>query len=63
MARIAEELKQKAISMGIEGPHTSWWHMFGWNSLGFLLLGPGIATKRFFYTLNQIERRMNEGDC
>ena len=23
----------------------------------------GIATKRFFYTLNQIERRMNEGDC
>ena len=63
MARIAEELKQKAIAMGIEGPHTSWWHMFGWNTLGFLLLGPGIATKRFFYTLNQIERRMNEGDC
>jgi hypothetical protein len=22
-----------------------------------------IATKRFFYTLNQIERRMNTGDC
>ena len=31
MARIAEELKAKAIEIGIDGPHTSWWHMFGWN--------------------------------
>ena len=59
MARIAEELKEKALAMGIEGPHTSWWHMFGWNVFGFLLLGPGIATMRFFDTLNRIERRMN----
>lgn len=29
MARIAEELKAKALEMGVQGPHTSWWHMFG----------------------------------
>ena len=55
MARIAEELKAKAIELGIDGPHTSWWHMFGWNTFGVLLLGPGIATGRFFSTLNKIE--------
>lgn len=60
MARIAEELRAKALEMGIEGPHTSWWHMFGWNVFGILLLGPAVATKRFFYTLNKIERQMNE---
>ena len=60
MSRIAEELKAKAIEMGIEGPHTSWWHMFGWNTFGILLLGPGISTRRFFVTLNKIERKMNE---
>ena len=59
MARIAEELKAKAIEMGIEGPHTSWWHMFGWNTFGVLLLGPGIATGRFFSTLNKIESKLN----
>ena len=58
MARIAEELKAKAIEMGIEGPHTSWWHMFGWNTFGVLLLGPGIATGRFFSTLNKIESKI-----
>lgn len=55
MARIAEELKAKAIELGIDGPHTSWWHMFGWNTFGVLLLGPAIATSRFFSTLNKIE--------
>ena len=59
MARIAEELKAKAISMGLVGPYTSWWHMFGWNVFGVLLLGPAIATKRFFDTLNKIEQKMN----
>ena len=59
MARIAEELKAKAVEMGIEGPHTSWWHMFGWNTFGVLLLGPGIATGRFFSTLNKIESKLN----
>jgi hypothetical protein len=34
MSRIAEELKAKAIEMGIDGPYTSWWHMFGWNVFG-----------------------------
>ncbi|MBO7069978.1 MAG: hypothetical protein J6W09_01645 [Bacteroidales bacterium] len=29
MARIAEELKAKAIELGIEGPYTSWWHTAG----------------------------------
>ena len=53
MSRIAEELKAKAIDMGIEGPYTSWWHMFGWNVFGILLMGPAVATQRFFDTLNK----------
>ena len=59
MARIAEELKAKAIDMGIAGPHTSWWHMFGWNIFGLPLCGPAVATHRFFQTLNRIEERLN----
>ena len=61
MSRIAEELKAKAIDMGIEGPYTSWWHMFGWNVFGILLMGPAVATQRFFDTLNKIESKLNEG--
>ena len=63
MARIAEELKEKAIELGIEGPYTSWWHMFGWNTFGVLLFGPAIATHRFFDTVNKIERRLNKNVC
>ena len=59
MARISEELKAKAIELGIEGPHTSWWHMFGWNVFGILLMGPAVATHRFFNTLNKVERELN----
>ena len=59
MSRIAEELKAKAIEMGIEGPYTSWWHMFGWNVFGILLMGPAVATQRFFDTLNKIESKLN----
>lgn len=59
MARIAEELKEKAVALGIKGPHTSFWHMFGWNTLGLFLLGPAVATHRFFGTLNQIEQELN----
>lgn len=58
MARIAEELKAKAVEMGVEGPYTSWWHMFGWNTFGMLLFGPAVATKRFFDTLGKIECKM-----
>lgn len=66
MARIAEVLKAKAVEIGIEGPYTSWWHMFGWNTFGLLLFGPAVATHRFFDTLNRVEselnrRRMEEG--
>ena len=60
MARIAEELKAKAISLGIEGPYTSWWHMFGWNVFGLVLMGPAVATHRFFKTLGAIERELNK---
>ena len=56
MARIAEELKTKAVAMGIPGPHTSWRHMFGWNVFGLFLMGPAVATRRFFRTLDAIER-------
>ena len=59
MARISEELKAKAIGLGIPGPYTSWWHMFGWNTFGILLLGPAVATHRFFGTLNKIETDLN----
>ena len=59
MARISEELKEKALQMGIPGPHTSWWHMFGWNVFGLLLMGPAVATHRFFKTLGSIEKKMN----
>ena len=59
MARIAEELKEKAIELGIEGPYTSWWHMFGWNTFGLLLFGPAVATHRFFDTLNKVEAELN----
>lgn len=59
MSRIAEELKEIARNMGIEGPWTSWWHMFGWNTFGLPLMGPAVATARFFDTLNKIEDRLN----
>ena len=62
MARIAEELKEKAIGLGIEGPYTSWWHMFGWNTFGLLLFGPAVATHRFFDTLNKVEAELNRRD-
>ena len=60
MSRIAEELKTKAIEMGIDGPYTSWWQMFGWNIFGLPLMGPAVATQRFFDTLNRIESKLNE---
>ena len=59
MARIAEELKAKAIELGIEGPYTSFRHMFDWNVFGLLLFGPAVATNRFFKTLNQVEIELN----
>lgn len=62
MARIAEELKEKAEALGIPGPHTSWRRMFGWNVFGLLLMGPSVATHRFFHTLNRIEKELNRRD-
>ncbi len=60
MARIAEELKGKAIELGLEGPYTSWKHMFYWNVFGILVLvGPAVATERFFKTLNAVETELN----
>lgn len=59
MARIAEELKEKAAALGLGGPYTSWRHMFCWNTLGLPLFGPAVATQRFFDTLNRVERELN----
>lgn len=59
MARVAEEIREKAIVLGVAGPYTSWRHMFWWNMLGSLCFGPMIATKRFFDTLNRIETELN----
>ena len=50
----------KAYLLGIPGPYTSWWHMFGWNTFGLPLMGPAIATLRFFDTLNKVERSLND---
>ena len=60
MANVAEDLKKKAVELGLEGPYTSWWHMFGWNTFGILLFGPCVATHRFFYTLNRVEKELNK---
>ena len=59
MARISEELKEKALELGIEGKLTSFKHMFYWNTLGLFLMGPAIATLRFFDTLNKVEKELN----
>ena len=59
MARIAEELRAKAIELGIEGKLTSYRHMFDWNVFGLFLMGPAVATQRFFDTLNKVERELN----
>ena len=63
MSWIAEELKAKAMEMGIDGPYTSWWHMFGWNVFGLPLMGPAVATHRFFRTLNLVEQELNRGSA
>ena len=61
MSRIAEELKEKAIELGVEGKLTSYRHMFLWNLPGILtLIGPAVATGRFFDTLNRVEMKLNE---
>ncbi len=59
MAKISEELKEKAEELGIEGPHTSFRHMFCWNLFGCLCFGPMMATHRFFRTLDMIEKSLN----
>ena len=59
MARIAEELKAKALELGIGGKLTSFRHMFDWNVFGLLLFGPAVATQRFFDTLNRVEEELN----
>lgn len=59
MANVCEELKAKAIALGVEAPYTSWRHMFWWNMLGCLCFGPAIATLRFFDTLNRVEIELN----
>ena len=59
MARIADDLRNKAIELGIEGELTSYKHMFNWNVFGLLCFGPMIATERFFDTLNKVEKELN----
>lgn len=59
MAWIAEELRARAIELGIEGKLTSYRHMFDWNVFGLPLCGPAVATHRFFDTLNKVEAELN----
>ena len=58
-ARIAEELRAKALELGIGGKLPSFRHMFDWNVFGLLLCGPAVATARFFDTLNKVETELN----
>ena len=60
MARISEDLKKRAIELGDDEPYTSFRHMFGWNVFGLLLMGPAVATHRFFDTLNKVEIELNK---
>ena len=58
ISRVAEDLKNVALEKHIEGKLTSFKHMFYWNIPGFLIVvGPFIATYRFFDTLNKIEEK------
>ncbi len=59
MAKISEELKEKALELGVEGKLTSFKHMFLWNTIGLPLAGPAVATLRFFDTLNKVEKELN----
>ena len=59
MARIAEELRAKALELGIGGKLTSFRHMFDWNVFGLLRCGPAVATARFCATLNKVETELN----
>jgi hypothetical protein len=36
--------------------------MFGGNTFGVFLMGPAVATWRFFDTLNKIEQKLNHED-
>jgi len=60
MGRIADELRQIAMELGIPGPYTSFRHMVCWNTIGLPLFGPSIATMQFFDTLNKIEKELNK---
>ena len=59
MGKIAGELREKALELGIGGKLTSFRHMFDWNVFGLFLMGPAVATQRFFDTLNKVERELN----
>ena len=52
--------KTRPYWQALEGPYTSWWHMFGWNVFGLILMGPAVATYRFFDTLNKVEAELNK---
>ena len=53
------EEEARAIALGLKGPYTSWRHMFWWNIIGLPLMGPAVATLRFFDTLNRVEAELN----
>ena len=61
ISRRANELREIAKTLQIEGKLTSFAHMFCWNLFGYcIIVGPLLSTYRFFDTLNKIEIKMNE---
>jgi hypothetical protein len=58
MSRIAEELNLKAIERGVAGPYTSWWHLFGWNTMRDFIYSFRVASKLMIEVLT--DGRMKE---
>ena len=60
-ANRAEALQEKAEELKLQGKITSFEHNLLWTVFGaFIIVGPFIATHRFFSTLNRIEAALNE---
>lgn len=57
----ADAIREKADELNLDIKKTSFDHAYLWSFFGaFIIVGPFIATKRFFDTLNAVEKALNE---
>ncbi len=57
----ADAIREKAEELNLDIKKTSFDHAYLWSFFGaFIIVGPFIATKRFFDTLNAVEKALNE---